>query len=57
MTKVRSAASRESARKPLTASDTCVSEAQRTTPLPTAWSRFLSGEKCSMLSIWRSPIT
>lgn len=57
VTNSRSAASRESARKPLTVSGTSVSEAQRTTPLPTRWSAFLNDEKCSTLPTWRSPIT
>ena len=34
-----------------------VSEARRTTALPSRWSRFLIGEKCSISSIGRAPTT
>src|SRR4051794_20881964 len=52
-----SAASRLYARNPEVVSGTSVPEARRTTALPKCCSRFLSGEKCSTLSITRSPTT
>ncbi len=38
-------------------SGTWVSEARLTTTLPKRCSRFFSGEKCSIWSVSRSPIT
>ena len=38
-------------------SGTSVPDARRTTALPSRWSRFFSGEKCSIWSVSRSPIT
>ena len=52
-----SAASRDRARKPLTASGTSVPTSARTTALPDCCRRFLNGEKCSIWSVCRSPTT
>src|SRR3954470_12947769 len=51
------AASRLYARKPDVVSGTVVSDAWRTTHEPAFWRRFFSGEKCSILSVSRSPTT
>src|SRR4051812_15120952 len=51
------AASRLYARKPDVVSGTLVSDAWRTTHEPAFCSRFFSGEKCSILSVSRSPTT
>src|SRR3954471_1863066 len=51
------AASRLYARKPDVVSGTSVSEAWRTTHEPAFCRRFFSGEKCSILSVSRSPTT
>ena len=51
------AASRLYARKPDVVSGTSVSDAWRTTHEPAFCSRFFSGEKCSIVSVSRSPTT
>src|SRR3954454_14708470 len=51
------AASRLYARNPDVVSGTSVSDAWRTTHEPAFWRRFFSGEKCSILSVSRSPTT
>src|SRR3954452_16746832 len=51
------AASRLYARKPEVVSGTSVSEAWRTTHEPAFCRRFFIGEKCSILSVSRSPTT
>src|SRR5919199_4062249 len=51
------AASRLYARKPDVVSGTVVSDAWRTTHEPAFCRRFLSGEKCSIVSVSRSPTT
>ena len=48
------AASRDRARKPLTASGTWTWEKWRTTQLPRRWSFFLTKEKWATVSVWRS---
>ena len=53
----RYSAAREYARKPLAASGSSVFAALLTTRLPNRCMTFLNGEKCSMLSVCRSPMT
>lgn len=45
------------ARKPLGESRTSVRDSQRTSMEPKRWSHFLSGEKCWICEIGRSPTT
>jgi hypothetical protein len=51
-----SAASRENARKPHTASGTRVPDSRRTIKLPIACNNFLVGESCARLHVCRSAI-